>query len=95
VGTLVHRAIKRGFAFNTLLVVLRGGLLEVYVNGVAVCHPVHAGLESTPAMLALGYDVWLRKDRVEFERLTVWSAEGLPTPEARGARAKPPPGSPR
>src|SRR5262249_1569165 len=39
-GPLKHRAIKEGEAFNTLLVVVRGRVVEVYVNGAAVCDPI-------------------------------------------------------
>jgi hypothetical protein len=85
VGPTAHPAVKRGTAFNALLVVLRDRLLEVYVNGVAVCDPVEADRSITPAVLALGCRSERETRRAEFQQVTVWSAESLPRPEARGA----------
>ena len=76
-----HQAIKPGQEFNTLTAILRSGRLEVYVNGVAVCDPLvlNVGIERAHPGLELNGE----KARAEFERITIWSADGLPTPEER------------
>ncbi len=83
--------IARGAAFNKLLVIIRGRLLEVYVNGKAVCDPVVLDWDVTPAHVLLGCQAPHRGERAEFERFTVWPADGLPLPAARGAVKKGPP----
>ncbi len=87
-GPLAHRAIKRGDDFNTLLLVLRSGQLEVFVNGVAVCDPVTLKKDLAPFSVALWLRSRQRTGEAEFERITVWSAEGLPTPEKRLAKGE-------
>jgi hypothetical protein len=78
-----------------LLVVVRGRLVEVYVNGAAVCNPIVLDREITPAYLnpavlpdadAVKAKKWTR---AEFKRFTLWPAEVIPRPEARGAVARP------
>jgi predicted Ser/Thr protein kinase len=84
---LAHSAIRAGpRASNTLLAVVRGRTVEVYVNKVAVCDPISLEEEIASPTFALqsGED----DDKgglVEFERLTFWRADGLPTPADRGA----------
>jgi hypothetical protein len=73
---------------NRLLVILRGRQLEVYLNGVAPCDPVLAPAGLSPALVRLSVRFFQRGGEVEFERLTIWPADGLPTPEARGAVPK-------
>jgi WD40 repeat protein/tRNA A-37 threonylcarbamoyl transferase component Bud32 len=94
-GPLKHPAIKDGEAFNTLLVVVRGRLVEVYVNGAAVCDPITLDRDICPAYLnpvvlpdaaAVRAKQWTR---AEFKRFTLWPAEVIPPPEARGAMARP------
>ena len=48
VGPMSHAAIRKGDAFNELLVVVRGRRVEVYVNGIAVCPPVTVDRDFTP-----------------------------------------------
>jgi WD40 repeat protein len=84
VGPLTHAAIRKGDAFNELLVVVRGRRMEVYVNGVAVCPPVTVDRDFTPGHLilqSLGGDKGVH---VEFKRITVWAADGLPEPLLEG-----------
>jgi formylglycine-generating enzyme required for sulfatase activity/tetratricopeptide (TPR) repeat protein len=82
-GRFRHNAIKPGEAFNKLLLVVRGQRIEVYVNDVAVCDPIISDVK-LPAQFLLGaYSQKNQAVRAEFERITVWSAEGLPTPEER------------
>jgi hypothetical protein len=85
---VAHPAIWPAEEVNRLLVVLRGRQLEVYVNGVAVCDPILVPADLSPAFVALFAQFGPRGGEVDFERLTVWPADGLPTPEARGAVAK-------
>jgi serine/threonine protein kinase len=79
-----HEAIKPYGEENTLLVVVRGRQVEVYVNGKAVVNPVTLPADITPAQV--WYAMLGGKDgtTVELERITVWSAADLPAPEARG-----------
>jgi hypothetical protein len=83
-----HRAIRPADETNRLLVVLRGRQLEVYVNSKAVCDPVFVPAELSPAYVALFCQFGARGGQADFERLTVWPADGLPTPESRGAVAR-------
>lgn len=84
-----HDAIKRGTDFNKLMVIHRAGRLEIFVNGVAVCDPVvvpkHLAAERHVTLYVSG------KAMAEFQRLKIWSPEGLATPEERLAALAPPP----
>ena len=74
---------------------VRDRLVEVYVNGVAVCDPIALDRDITPAWLQLvtvqSRDAVKAKQpvRAEFERITVWPAEVIPLPDARGAARHP------
>jgi WD40 repeat protein/tRNA A-37 threonylcarbamoyl transferase component Bud32 len=81
---------KGGDAFNTLLVVLHGRVLEVYVNGKAPFDPIVLDRDVTPTLLTLGCDAPLGPERVEFQHVSIWNAEALPTPAERGAVARVP-----
>jgi hypothetical protein len=83
-----HPAIRPPDEANRLPAVLRGRQLEVYVNGKAVCDPVFVPAELSPAYVALFCQFGARGGQADFERLTVWPADGLPTPESRGAVAR-------
>jgi WD40 repeat protein len=72
VGPIAHPAIKRGEQFNALLFVVRGRVLEVYVNGIAVCDPVIVDRDFTPARLALVAVAEDKGVQVEFTRITIW-----------------------
>lgn len=78
-----HAAIKTGDDDNTLLIVLRGRELEVYVNGVAVCQPVQLDREFAPIRLLLAAYAQQKGATGEFKQVTIWRADGLPTPEER------------
>jgi WD40 repeat protein len=96
VGPFHHPAVRGGDAWNNLLVVVRGRVVEVYVNGIAVCDPVPLDFDLLPAGLALvamhdETTPHAQAAHMEFERLTVWSAEGLPSLQERGAVAAPTP----
>jgi serine/threonine protein kinase len=83
--TIAHPALKPLDEFNRLLVILRGRQLEVYVNGVAACDPVLVPAALSPAQVRLSVHFPPKGGEAEFERLTIWPADSLPTPEARGA----------
>ena len=75
IGPLKHEAVKTGDAFNKVMVIVRGRQAEVYVNDISVCDPLVLNRDITPAilcLLAFGPEGTL----TEFERFTVWSAEG-------------------
>jgi hypothetical protein len=82
-----HPAIKRGEdVANTLLVVLRGRQLELYVNDVAVCDPLL--LEHAIAAPALALEGRCRSaagGTAEFDRIAIWPTDSLPSLSARGA----------
>jgi serine/threonine protein kinase len=87
-GPLRHAALKSGADFNALLVIVHGRLVEIYVNGVAVCDPVIVDRDFTPATAGLAAFGRGHGARVEFKSVTGWLAEGLPLPQARGATYK-------
>jgi predicted Ser/Thr protein kinase len=82
-----HPAIKGGEdVFNTLLVVLRGRQLEIYVNGVAVCDPLlleRAIASPRPALEGRGGTQ--KGGTAEFDSITIWPADSIPPLAARGA----------
>jgi serine/threonine protein kinase len=82
-----HPAIKTGpQASNSLLVIVRGRTVEVYVNRVAVCNPIPLEHEiSTPTLALLSAATDAKGATAEFESIALRSAEGLPTPEQHGA----------
>jgi serine/threonine protein kinase len=80
-----NRAIMAGAQFNKLLVIVRGRVVEIYVNGVAIVDPVVADEDITPGFLLLGAQSRKQAVEAEFKRITVSSADGLPTPQERGA----------
>jgi hypothetical protein len=86
--TFLHRAIKPRGEANALLCLVRGRQLELYVNGVAVQSPLTFDRDLTPTVIGYGILGGADGSEVEFERITVWSAEGLPPPEARGGSGK-------
>src|SRR5262249_49224581 len=69
-----HKMIKRDQS-NRLLLIVREGYLEVYVNFVAVIDPIPVDSSLTPARLNLV--VFGRGAEADFDRVTVWSAAGL------------------
>jgi hypothetical protein len=77
-----HAAIITGDEFNTVLLVVRGQIVEVYVNGVAVCNPITCPRAIQAASTALKGDPGV-DGQIEFKRITIYSAEGLPTPAER------------
>lgn len=79
-----HSALRPAREFNTVLVIVRGKQAEIYVNSVAICDPVILKEEITPAAPAnLTWLVRPRGGSIEIDRITVYSAESLPTPEGR------------
>ncbi|HKB41714.1 MAG TPA: serine/threonine-protein kinase, partial [Gemmataceae bacterium] len=88
VGPATHRTLKGPGEFNTLLVVIRGRRVEVYANSVAVLNSIRLDRDiigpDIPAKFQLVAFASEKGVRAEFERFTVWSAEGLPELEARG-----------
>jgi hypothetical protein len=77
-----HSAIKPGTEFNKVMVMLRSRQLEIYVNNVAVCDPIYLETPIEPVNVA-PLMVSNKKGSVEFRHFSMWSAEGLPTPEER------------
>jgi hypothetical protein len=83
--------LKKGAnAFNTLLVVVHNRVVEVYVNGVAVCDPVALPLSSsTPHLFLSNFSDARPGSLARFQRVTIWSAEGITPVEQRGAKVIP------
>jgi hypothetical protein len=81
-------ALKPAEELNRLLLVLRDRRLEVYVNGVSVGDPVPVAADLTPAAVCLCARFGPRGGEVEFERLTVWPADGQPKPAAGGGKGQ-------
>jgi serine/threonine protein kinase len=86
VQTIWHSALKQGEEFNKLLVVARGNRFELYANDVAICNPMVLDVITPPGHFALGAVANDNPVRAEFKSFTIWSAEGLPTPEERLAK---------
>jgi predicted Ser/Thr protein kinase len=85
-----HAAIKRGEQVdNTLLVVVRGRHLEIYVNGVAVRQPIL--LERALPSPRLGLSCICGEAdgcTAEFDSFTLWPADSIPSLQQRGASPK-------
>jgi hypothetical protein len=85
VGPVTHSAIRHGKESNTLLAILRGRHLEVFVNDAAVCDPITLERDLAPAKLKLwGHSHVVPASpaspaTVEFDRARVWSAKDLPS----------------
>jgi serine/threonine protein kinase/WD40 repeat protein len=77
--------INSGEKPNTLLAILRGRLLEVYVNGVAVCHPFTLDKDYTPAEVHLRGRSGVEGLTIEFQRLRILPADSILLPDQRGA----------
>ena len=95
-GPIKHPAIKGDEQFNTLLLIVRGRVMEIYVNDVAVCDPVVSDRDLFPTIYALRTQ---RKDAAaadkpevqgEFEQVTVFSADGLRKPVLAATKKDPP-----
>jgi hypothetical protein len=73
--------------------VVRGRQLELYVNSAAVCDPLVMDYDFTPAWLRLeakpAPKAALEKPvpLAELAQISVWPAEAISPPEARGASA--------
>jgi len=80
-----HAAVKKGDDDNALLVVMRGRHLELYCNGAAVCDPVLLDDGLFPIRPLIVARPSNKGSRVEFQRITLWPADDLPSLEARGA----------
>jgi predicted Ser/Thr protein kinase len=79
-----HAAFHKDAAYNTLLVILRDRLLEVYVNQHAVCRPLLLDRDLTPLVLQLGAIGNRGAGRAEFREFTVWPhLDGVPPASAR------------
>lgn len=87
-GPLKPASQKSGNQFNTLLVVLRGRFLEVYVNGRSVCDPITLETDELPAQLLINTQGTPVALHAEFQRLKLWSGEAIPSAQARGAVVK-------
>ncbi|NQV23537.1 MAG: hypothetical protein HQ518_04130 [Rhodopirellula sp.] len=85
-----HPAQKQGAEFNKFLVVARGNRFEIFMNDVAICDPIVVDVIKPPGYFDIGAAATPRDPtRVEFKSFTIWSTEGLPTPEERLARGAP------
>ncbi|HEY7155268.1 MAG TPA: serine/threonine-protein kinase, partial [Gemmataceae bacterium] len=79
-----HAALHKGAQYNTLLVILRDRLLEVYLNQRAVCRPLLLDRDLPPTLLQLGAIGKHGAGRAEFREFTVWPhLDGLPPASAR------------
>jgi len=83
VQLITHSAFKSGEEFNKLLVVAEGNRFEIFANDVAICNPIVLDVVKQPGRFALGAVANDNPVRAEFNSFTIWSADGLPTPEER------------
>ena len=67
------QAVKPGEEWNTLLVVVKGQMVTVYVNGTAVGDPVKVEGDFTPGSLILQSLGARRSVQMEIRRFTVWA----------------------
>ncbi len=84
IGPIVHPAIKPGFEFNKLLLVMGKREVVILVNGVQVCAPVWFDYDVTPCLLELGA-VGPGNKRAEFDRIEI---REMVQPEDAPAKAK-------
>jgi serine/threonine protein kinase len=77
-----HPAIRPGQEFNTLLAILKGRRLAIYVNGWSVCAPITLTHDLGSVCPNLGLDS-PSPATAEFERIASWSPADLPAPEKR------------
>jgi hypothetical protein len=77
-----YRAVKGDAASDALLAVVRGGrVLEVYVNGVAVCAPIVLERPlARPRLSLLCRGAADKASDAEFQAFTVWRMDDLPSP---------------
>jgi hypothetical protein len=81
-GPFKHVALKKPDEFNRVLVVMRDKRMELYINGVAACDPIALEHSVSPALMSIGLS-GDKGARVEYERVRIWSADEIPTPEER------------
>lgn len=79
-GRFRHPAIRRGEEFNSLMLLVRGNVVQAFVNSVPVASPIILEAPLDPAEIQLtaldrGNGVW-----AEFDSLKVWSLEKVPPP---------------
>ena len=70
IGPITHTAIKPGFEFNELLLIMGKREVLILVNGVQVCTPVRFSYDVTPSRFDLGA-IGPGKKRAEFDRLEI------------------------
>jgi hypothetical protein len=85
VGPMSHPVLRPAPQPNTLLLIVRGRQVEVYVNGVAICDPQQLEVRLSPSRFFLAGFSQRQGVHVEFDAFKVWSIEGLPSAIARGA----------
>ena len=79
IGPIRHSAIKDARELNTLLVIVKGRRMAVYVNSVAVCEPFLVDRDITPCFASMGaFSDGEQTTHAEITRYTVWSSENLP-----------------
>jgi WD40 repeat protein len=84
-----HRVIRPHGEMNELLIVVRGRLLEIYINGLAVRDPLILDRDVWPTEIGLRLDARGGNGvKAEFDRFTLWPADDLPTLESRAADVK-------
>jgi hypothetical protein len=72
VGPIVHRAIRPGNAFNSLLLITERRRVEIYVNSVAICDSVSFQWDLTPFDFAVASFVGESgKARAEFDNVKI------------------------
>jgi serine/threonine protein kinase len=77
---------KMAEARNTVQILVKGRILEVYVNGSAVVDPVHLKRPIAVPRLSLSAATSRAKGaHVDFESMTIWPTNNVPSLEARGA----------
>ncbi len=78
-AALQDEAIRKGDAFNSLLVLVRPWSLEVFVNLHRVCQPIQLEGELSPCNVRLIGVASGGGLRAEFDRITIWPLHDAPT----------------
>lgn len=84
-SVLADDAIRQPGEPNELLVMIRGRIVEVYVNGVARCQPLVLDQPVSSPRWGLFAHALGSPVEVRFQRVTLWSARDIPPPQHRGA----------
>src|SRR5262249_49030848 len=84
-----HPAVRSAGEDNTLVAIVRGRMLELYVNGLAVHDPLKLDQDLAFGSLHLTMGSRNKESEAVLTRLALWPADNRPTLEERAAKVMP------